>query len=382
MSIRRSLLFCLGVSFLLVGATATGLTLATDGGDRPSEGVGPASGPGISQLLPQTEEVPEADATVTRIAVTPDGTAEWTFTVRIALDTNASSEEFDAFQEEFAANRSQFVDRFRDRMTTVVDNARTDVDREMAVTGFEAETGTEQFPQRWGFLSYRFNWTGFAVADEESVSVGDVFEGGLFLQENDLLFVDGPAGYRVASVDPAPDQRDASQLQWDGPRSFADERPQVQFTTEGSNSGTETPGSSDDGSTPENGLFLPVSLLAAGVVAAGLAFAVVYAQRRSDAVSPNDGRTSESATQDAPAGPETDAADGPPADGLVTDADRVVALLEEEGGRMRQAAIADRLGWSDSKTSRVLSAMAEEGTVEKLRIGRENVIDLRSTAEE
>jgi Uncharacterized membrane-associated protein/domain len=60
----------------------------------------------------------------------------------------------------------------------------------------------------------------------------------------------------------------------------------------------------------------------------------------------------------------------------MTDEDRVVTILKTEGGRLRQTAIAERLGWSDSKTSRVLSDMVETGTVEKLRIGRENVIDL------
>jgi len=43
---------------------------------------------------------------------------------------------------------------------------------------------------------------------------------------------------------------------------------------------------------------------------------------------------------------------------------------------MHQAEIADRLDWSSSKTSRVTSEMADAGDIEKLRIGRENVIDL------
>jgi len=61
---------------------------------------------------------------------------------------------------------------------------------------------------------------------------------------------------------------------------------------------------------------------------------------------------------------------------LLTDEDRVRRALEESGGRMKQSAIVDEFGWSKSKTSRVLSRMADDGEVEKLRIGRENVIDL------
>ncbi len=386
-SIRWVALFCLAVG-LSLGAAAAGPALAeTDadaGDDRSVDRVGSATfGEDSAQLIPQTEVVPEADATVTRIALAPDGTAEWTLTIRIARDTDASIEEFEAFQEEFAANESRFVDRFQDRITGVLENARVDTEREMNVTGFAAETGTEEFPQRWGYLSYRFDWTGFAVADEESVSVGDVFQGGLFLQEDDLLFIEGPADYQAASVDPVPDQRDGGQLQWNGPRSFADERPQVRFTADGTGGDSAAPGSPDDGERTgpgtDSGLFVPVSLLAAGAVAAGLALGVVYARRRKnadgdDVTGGNDSvdPTSRGALEDAEPG-----VTGGPDGQLATDEDRVVALLGEEGGRMRQAAIADRLDWSDSKTSRVLSAMADEGTIEKLRIGRENVIDLR-----
>lgn len=395
MSIRWVALLCLAVG-LSLGAAAAGPALAdTDADtddDRSVDRVGSATvGENPEQLLPQTEGVPEADATVTRIALAPDGTAEWTLTVRIALDTDASIEEFEAFREEFAANESRFIDRFRDRITGVLKNARADTEREMNVTGFAAETGTEEFPQRWGYLSYRFDWTGFAVADGESVSVGDVFQGGLFLRADDLLFIEGPANYQVASVDPASDQQDDAQLQWNGPRSFADERPQVRFTADGTGGDSAAPGSPDDGETgtgtetgADGGLLVPASLLAAGAVAAGLALGVVYVRRRTDA--DGDDATGRNGSVDpTPRGASEDAETGVTGGqdgGLATDEDRVVALLREEGGRMRQAAIADQLDWSDSKASRVLSTMADEGTIEKLRIGRENVIDLRDPEDE
>ncbi|WP_048077993.1 helix-turn-helix domain-containing protein, partial [Halorubrum sp. AJ67] len=61
---------------------------------------------------------------------------------------------------------------------------------------------------------------------------------------------------------------------------------------------------------------------------------------------------------------------------LLTDEDRVRRALRERDGRMKQSDVVEELGWSKSKTSRVLSRMADAGGVEKLRIGRENVIDL------
>lgn len=48
---------------------------------------------------------------------------------------------------------------------------------------------------------------------------------------------------------------------------------------------------------------------------------------------------------------------------------------------MKQAAIVTETGWSNAKVSQLLSAMAEEGRVEKLRIGRENLISLPDDGE-
>jgi len=59
---------------------------------------------------------------------------------------------------------------------------------------------------------------------------------------------------------------------------------------------------------------------------------------------------------------------------LLSDEERVERLLERNGGRMKQATIVKETGWSNAKVSQLLSAMAEEGRVDKLRIGRENLI--------
>jgi len=76
------------------------------------------------------------------------------------------------------------------------------------------------------------------------------------------------------------------------------------------------------------------------------------------------------------------AGDGDGADGaddgideeLLSDEERVERLLERNGGRMKQATIVKETGWSNAKVSQLLSAMAEDGRVDKLRIGRENLI--------
>jgi hypothetical protein len=103
--------------------------------------------------------------------------------------------------------------------------------------------------------------------------------------------------------------------------------------------------------------------------------------------------TSESGTHDRPAadgeatasadavgngavgGPDSDGADSsaPP---VKTDEQRIVEILSAHDGRIYQRELVDRTEWSASKVSRLLSTMEDEGRIEKIRIGRENVVTL------
>ena len=59
---------------------------------------------------------------------------------------------------------------------------------------------------------------------------------------------------------------------------------------------------------------------------------------------------------------------------LLSDEERVERLLDRNGGRMKQAAIVKETGWSNAKVSQLLSAMEDDERIDKLRIGRENLI--------
>ncbi|MFB6280676.1 MAG: helix-turn-helix domain-containing protein [Haloferacaceae archaeon] len=69
----------------------------------------------------------------------------------------------------------------------------------------------------------------------------------------------------------------------------------------------------------------------------------------------------------------TPAADGT---GYRSDEERVLALLRERGGRIRQSEVVDATDWSKAKVSRLLSSMAEAGRIRKVNVGRGNVIEL------
>jgi len=59
-----------------------------------------------------------------------------------------------------------------------------------------------------------------------------------------------------------------------------------------------------------------------------------------------------------------------------SDEERVLELLEENDGRMKQARIVEHTDWSKSKVSMLLSEMEADGAISKLRVGRENLISL------
>ena len=317
-------------------------------------GGGPALGPAAAQ-----PDQPEADNTATRIELAANGTAHWRVDVRTRLRTEGEVAEYERFQADFRADTARYLDPFRDRIVGVVDNAENVTGRSMVATGFTASTHVQQVPRRWGVVTFEFTWTGFAATAGETVVVGDVFEGGYFLARNDTLTVAAPPGYAVAEVDPRPGEREPDAVTFTGREDFTDGRPHVRFEP-----GT---GDGDGGAETGRGPFRPGDLptfwpaVVALAVGAG-AIALWWFRRRR--------RGGPVATEAAAADATDDLGD------IVTDEDRVRRTLEDNGGRMRQRDLAGALGWSSSKTSRVLSDMAEAGTVEKLRLGRENVIDL------
>lgn len=305
-----------------------------------------APGMASAAVAQETPESPAVDNTVTRIELASDGSARWTVTIRTRLDSQADVAEYAAFQSRFRSNTSQFLGPFESRISAVVASASDVTGREMSATGFTAETRIQEVPRRWGIVEYVFTWEGFALVEGEAVVMGDAFEGGFFLAANDTLVVVPPANYSIASVEPAPTKRDERSVAWTGRQDFPDGRPMVRSVPAAAGMGTGGPGSTSA---------LPSSALL-GVAAAALLVLLglagrSYRRRSGNAV-------------------DASAAAGP------TDEERVLELLRDRDGRVAQSAIVEAFDWSTSKTSRLLSRMADEGTVEKLQIGRQNLIQL------
>lgn len=72
-------------------------------------------------------------------------------------------------------------------------------------------------------------------------------------------------------------------------------------------------------------------------------------------------------------GGDADADEGPP----LTKEEEICQLLREHAGRMKQSQLVEKTDWSQATVSRLLTRLEQEGTVTKLRAGRENIVELR-----
>lgn len=341
----------------------------------------PGSEDGVPRTVAGTQLDP--DSVLMRVTVHENGTATWVVEYRVRFDDEASREAFGAVATNVSEDPSGFAAPFRERMAATVASAERSTGREMDLRDVRVSAREEAVPQPRGVVAYRFTWRGFAADYGDRLEVGDALSG-LVLDEETTLLVDWSEDYEAASVAPAPEDDGRSHAAaWSGPLAFGADEPSITL------------------SAPD-GLPVPLPVLGVAVVAAVLGGAVVFRRRRSGRAAGDDGPPAtapsadgDAATGDASGGADAGAtgADGAweadareqPAGGtngeatdpaLLSNAERVLRLLRERGGRMKQQDIVSALDWTEAKTSRVVADLRESGDAEVFRLGRENVVSL------
>lgn len=292
----------------------------------------------------------EADDTVLIIDLGDGGDASFSVEYRIALDNEADRDAFDELSTEIATNESTYLDRFSERFEPTVTDAAALTGRDMALLNLTVSTETRPtVDQQYGVVNFSFTWTAFAVVDGSEITAGDALEG-LFLTDNTHLVVEWPQEYGLDSAAPDPDETSQRSLTWSGPREFAGDEPRVVVNTD-----VDAPPIAD-----EDGPFTPAVIVAVLLVVVLLGGGGWYYRRTSAEPEPT---------------PET-SAPAEPSDELLSNEERVVALVSEHGGRMKQKEVATELDWTAAKTSKVVGTLREEGELEAFRLGRENVLRL------
>jgi hypothetical protein len=378
------------VAVAVPGSAERGAQAADTAGDRPA-----LAGPSPARI-----EAP----TVTEIALapTPGGAARWSVSVRYNLSSAADRAAFDRYGRTFEAGDADVgldVAFFR----TLASEASRATGREMAITNADRNATVHNGT---GTLRLSFTWTNFVTDTEDGFRIQEaaLMPGNrtwlASIGPDQRLVVETPEGYQVT------DTRFGLENQSvvvQGPHTFREP-----LSISYQRTVTEEPES-------ETPWFLVAGALLVGL---GLVAAVVYVRRSgTDGAAeqtaegrvepggttdqpgagngePDDDRPGEDATPGsevgvgAGAGTGTEAAAGDDATdaeadaegtvdpSLLSDEERVERLLDRNGGRMKQARIVKETGWSDAKVSQLLSTMADDGRVEKLRLGRENLISL------
>ena len=372
---------------LVLAGVGAGAAAGPEAGHQPA--VRPAGTPVVGPAQTTPGGAPPETTTVLRINLRADGDARWNVTTVMALDTAVDREAFDRLAEEHETDDLDALS------TTPFENAAEKASqvtgRPMAIEDVarNAARGGDS-----GRLSLRFTWANFTRTEGSEIRLGDAFQtpSGTWLPglgTDQVLVIEFPAGYTV---------RDSSRrltngtIRVEGPATFEPGRPSAVLRETG-------------GGLPQNGLATEEILglvVGVAVLVGGVVYLLTRRRRRrptdtdgdtgpGDEVAGADGEAPEPAPAGAMADGSAHTESPDPADAgagvepsgeeptdepLLSDEERVERLLTANGGRMKQVDIVAETGWSNAKVSQLLSAMDEDGRVEKLRIGRENLISL------
>lgn len=359
------------VLVVFVVAASSGVVLATG-----SSGVADArdvadTGDRLEQryAAPDDETSQEFDSTTFEVTVHENGDATWTFRYERLLEDEDEVDAFEEFAAEFREEETDFYLRFTEQAQALADTGTAETDREMDATEFDRTADVDHRPNPMGYVEMSFTWTGFAPVDDDgTVVVGDVFDGGLYIGPSQS-FVVRPGDGLTFGAEPIPSDgeyagtsvENSDFVAWSGERDFHDGQPRIVLEPTGTDGAPAGDGGDETSSWP----------LAAGLLALGLAGAFAWYRYAGTPDAPD-------SSDDPDDRPPSTAAEAEPVpdEELLTDEDRVVALIRENGGRMKQVDIVEETDWSKSKVSMLLSDMEEAGTISKLRVGRENIISL------
>ncbi|WP_323191182.1 hypothetical protein [Halostella sp. PRR32] len=323
----------------------------------------------------------ETDEIRLLVSVDENGTATWEMQYWTRLDDDNTTQAFEDLQRDVEANPDNYTARFRDRITRTVRSAENETGREMAVRDVRIGTETRSIPQEYGVITYTFDWENFAAVDGDRILVGDAIRG-FFLSSETRLTVEWPDGYEVESISPDTDNSGDTSVGWRGTQTdfTSDEPSLVLAPADGGQGGS---GDGDGSAGSGNGTDpLLAALVVVGVAAiAGLAY---WARSRGSgaagAAETSDGSTEEAGATAGQAGGDADD-DGPPPE-LLSNEERVLRLLEQRDGRMKQQEVVTALDWTEAKTSQVVGDLRDEGKIESFRLGRENVLSLPDETDE
>lgn len=365
-------------------------------------GVGtPATASATDSRL-QVQEQSPSEGTLIELQITPEGSGLWVVEQRFVLEDQNDTRAFEQLADEFESREADVG--YLEAFARGGASASEATGREIRLVNVARETRVEPAGNvSVGVLELSFELTNFARVESGVVRVDDAFrtpENGTWfpgITESETFVVRPPEGYGVSSAPAAPTR---GVIRFEGPREF--EPGYLDITYERLAARTETPTVTvtptvTASPTPTDTPTVPPEadretlFLLGGLVGLGVLAVLVYLLARRGTGDGDDGGApaaanggtddggggvAASVTENGGGAATADAGPAPVDTDLLSDEERVEHLLELNGGRMKQANIVDETGWSNAKVSQLLSAMDDDERINKLRIGRENLISL------
>lgn len=384
-----------GLAVVLLGLTA-GFVL-------PASAASTDAGRAPAGDRPQLGTPDGFNTTEFRLTVYENGTTRWTVSHYRSLGDNQSEiDQYESFADRFNSTETGTFRDFKTRAQPLTASGTGATRREMNAMSFSKATHVEQqFRGSVGVPEMSFSRTTFGRITDRGVTVGDVFDGGMYVGPNqspvfanssNLVFERADPGQYQVATGAGSNLTASPTAEYRGERGFGDERPLVVLVAPLSSGQTPSPEAAVNServtesgpTTTQTGTdarpseFGPVPLAVAILLLLVVGGVVAWYTGNLGSGRPDDGSdgagTTQLAESESPVAPEAPAEPAVPEEELLSDEDRVLSLLEENGGRMKQVNIVENTEWSKSKVSMLLSDMEDEGLISKLRVGRENII--------
>jgi len=287
-------------------------------------------------LFPSLPVFAELEWAVTyKIEVHMDGSATLTIEHRALLETENDVTLF------FQYSSSNTFREFKENVTSLVNEAWLRIGRVMSAANFGMDAGIYYAATgTYGMIRYRFDWIGFAEVEDNRVEVGDVFDGEYInLHQGGVLIIEYPVGYAVlleSTTEPDANKERDRELVWYGPRNFEVREPMVTFekTT----------------STIIDIINQYLLAIIGAVVLAGMGTSLWFFRFRGREEKRVGGYLAKVA--------------------IGTEEEKIVLLLRTAGGRLPQSTIIQQLGFSKSKTSKILKNLENKGIVKREMVGK------------
>jgi len=279
-----------------------------------------------------------------RITVRADGSAIWLIERGTLLRTKDDEQNF------FRYSSIEHLQEFSSNINVLVNETRIETGRDMEVpyesfkitTSITSRTETSSY----GIVQYQFEWLNFTETKDTQIILGDAFIEGIFLFGDGELILEYPKEYDITEIYPLPDIGDSNQtLTWHRIGKLGVRQPKITLKLKGS-----------DSLRFLQQYALPIigTILLLGVGSASLWF---FKLRKREKV-------------------EVGALAPKIPLGIESDEEKVIKLLRVAGGALYQSAITKELGFSRSKTSKLLSMMEMEGKIRRQQRGREKAVTL------